>query len=153
MDLDNTLPHLVAKPMAAVFCDTEMGTCFHEVGHCMVLLQHERLPDRVTLDPPAVHHKNLGRVDPYFLMALHMSGTAGAALYSGQYHWSNGDAEHLERTVRRNRILSHELIRVWKETHVLLLDHWDLVSLMASKLYREKEIDKSYFKMILSWND
>ena len=146
MDLLDSLPRLV-KPGGTF--DADRATAYHEMGHCLIILRHGYYPSRVTLDPPGTYFRYRG-IAPNFALMLHMGGPAAQAIYSGIYGWSEGDRRHLKRVMSRHNISSLELVRVWAETHVELLNHWEWVALMASRLYDNKELDKRYFTNLMT---
>lgn len=150
--LIQSLPKLVNE---AVTFDSDLAAAYHEGGHAVVMLHHGRVPDRATLDPPKIYHKDLDhRGDLYFLMELYMGGTVAAALYCGKYSISPGpgtDMEHIVELIHHCQFSYGVVERIWRQTHTILLNNWDILSLIASKLYREKEIDRSWFETILKW--
>jgi hypothetical protein len=131
--------------------DPSMAVAFHESAHATVLLLHGFAPERASLAPPRVYPPE-GIRDFHLLLRMYLAGCVGAAAYGRAYTLAGTDLALSVVLIRHLKLSREQVVDIWRELHRDLMNHWGILSLIASRLYREKEIDRSWFETVLSWS-
>lgn len=140
----DSLPKLV-KPGSDY--DYSRALALHESSHAVIIVRNFAWPEVVTLDPPNVKFRH-NRIQGRFAIELHMAGTVGFAIYSGQYVWSMGDRDNLIRSINRTRATTAQLFEIWKAVHKDLAENWFWVNRVADELQSKGMLSTEDMKTI-----